>query len=259
MTIAPLAEKLGLNLLPDSLQTKFRVEELGGSEAAVSSLGESIRNESLSVKQIDSFIDQSLILVPASKRPELLEYLLCTKAGLLFAQGKTEEGLKEYDKALGVKELPSTWGLKGAALLQLERLDQAFEAFRKAHALREKYGPQRKSYLTDLFITWSTAALLVGLSGILEEDLTEAQNGVNEYLSVLGKATSEGLEGALGMLAAHASESPELQGAVEELDLMVRLLSIKNPFDRWRELTKEISKVWPEGVSAVDSIREQRK
>jgi len=40
---------------------------------------------------------------------------------------------------------------------------------------------------------------------------------------------------------------------------MVRLLSIKDPFDRWRELTKEISKVWPEGVSALDAIREQRE
>ncbi len=26
----------------------------------------------------------------------------------------------------------------------------------------------------------------------------------------------------------------------------------------WRALTEEISKVWPEGVSAVDAIREQR-
>ena len=95
MTIAPLAEKLGLSLLPNSLQTKFRVEELGSLDAASSSLVESIRDDTLSVKQIDSFIDQSLILVPASKRSDLLEYLLCTKAGLLFTEGKTEEGLKE--------------------------------------------------------------------------------------------------------------------------------------------------------------------
>ena len=50
----------------------------------------------------------------------------------------------------------------------------------------------------------------------------------------------------------------ELREALEELDLMVRLLSIKDPFDGWRALTKEISKVWPEDVSAVDAIREQR-
>ena len=61
-----------------------------------------------------------------------------------------------------------------------------------------------------------------------------------------------------------AQETPEtlpeeLQEALEELEVMVRLLSIKDPFDRWRELTKEISKVWPEGVSAVDAVREQRE
>ena len=50
----------------------------------------------------------------------------------------------------------------------------------------------------------------------------------------------------------------DLREALEELEVMVRLLSIKDPFDGWRALTKEISKVWPEGVSAVDAIREQR-
>ena len=39
---------------------------------------------------------------------------------------------------------------------------------------------------------------------------------------------------------------------------MVRLLSIKDPFEGWRELGKELSKVWPKDVSAVDAIREQR-
>jgi hypothetical protein len=38
----------------------------------------------------------------------------------------------------------------------------------------------------------------------------------------------------------------------------VRFLSIKDPIDGWRALTQEISKVWPEDVSAVDAIREQR-
>jgi hypothetical protein len=50
-----------------------------------------------------------------------------------------------------------------------------------------------------------------------------------------------------------------LQEAQEELGLAVRLLSIKDPFEGWRALTQEISKVWPEGVSAVDAIREQRE
>ena len=258
MTIAPLVEKLGLEPFPQPSQSKFRIAELGVLEAAASSLVKSIRNDTLTLNQIDSFIDNHLSLVPASKKQDVLEYLLCTKAGLLFVEGKSEAGLKEYDQALGIKEVPSTWALKGTALLQLERWDEAFEAYQKAHSLREDFGPQEQDYLTDLFATWSTAALLLGLSGILEEDLPEAQKGVREYLAVQDKATSEGLEASLGKLAAQEPVSIRLEAALEELELMVRLLSIKNPFDRWRELTKEISKVWPHDVSAVDAIREQR-
>ena len=59
-------------------------------------------------------------------------------------------------------------------------------------------------------------------------------------------------------LAVDETATANLKAALEELELMVRLLSIKDPFEGWRELSKEISKVWPKGVSAVDAIREQR-
>ena len=53
--------------------------------------------------------------------------------------------------------------------------------------------------------------------------------------------------------------SANLKAALDELELMVRLLSIEDPFEGWRELSKEVSKVWPRDVSAVDEIREQRE
>ena len=53
--------------------------------------------------------------------------------------------------------------------------------------------------------------------------------------------------------------SSNLKDAMDELKLMVRLLSIEDPFDRWREFLKEISEVWPKDVSAVDAIRGQRE
>ena len=60
-------------------------------------------------------------------------------------------------------------------------------------------------------------------------------------------------------LAVDETVSKDLKDAMEELKLMVRLLSIKDPFERWREFSKEISTVWPKDVSAVDAIREQRE
>ena len=170
-----------------------------------------------------------------------------------------EEALQLYDEALRFKEEPSTWALKATALLQMERIDEAFEAFEKAYLLREQFGLQRQGYLTDLFAVWSMAGLLQGLDGILQVDSRQAESGVKEYLSVVDKATTEDLLGAVSSLAVASPLPEELQEALEELDLMVRLLSIKDPFDRWRELAKEITKVWPEGLSAVDAVREQRE
>ena len=47
--------------------------------------------------------------------------------------------------------------------------------------------------------------------------------------------------------------------AFQELALFVNLMKIKDPFEGWRALGQEISKVWPEGHSAVKAIREMRK
>jgi tetratricopeptide (TPR) repeat protein len=181
------------------------------------------------------------------------------KAWLLRLQDRVEEGLGCYDEALNTKETPSTWALKGTALLQLERLDEAFQAFQRAYLLRENFGPQKQGCLKDLLQSWSTAAALRGLAGIRQQDLRELQKGVEEYLGVLDKAGVEDLgDAAKVYLKAEEAESHELQEVIEEWELAVRLLAIKNPFDRFRALSKEVSKVWPTGVSAVDAVREQR-
>lgn len=259
MTIAPLAEKLGLKIFPESLKSDFEAEELDAVEAASSSLVESIRDDTLSMGQIDSFVKDKIKLVPASIRDSLLEHLLRKKAWLLFLDGQEEKSLIEFDRALSIKGQPSTWALKGSALVQADRLDEAFEAFEKAHSLREQFGPQKQDHLVILFGGWSIAALLRGLFGILQEDIHEAKKGVDEYIGVLHKAKAENLEFAVLNLAVEEPVPEDFRAALEELELMVRLLSIKDPFEGWRELTKEISKVWPKGVSAVDAIREQRK
>ena len=158
-----------------------------------------------------------------------------------------------------MNEAPSTWTLKGTALLQMERLDEAFKGFEKAFSLRDNFGAQKQEYLKDLIVGWSTAALLRGLGGILGHDVDEAQKGVNEYLKLLEEARAENLQASVVNLAFEEPVDQELQEALVELELMVRLLTIKDPFEGWRALTKELAKVWPTGVSAVDAVREQRE
>jgi tetratricopeptide (TPR) repeat protein len=258
MPIAPLIEELGLKRVLEKLDKASTQEVPAGLRTLSARLVKSIKGGTVTVEEIDSLLGKAPQITL-----ELRAYLLSRKASLLCQQGRIEEGLRWYDEALKTKEIPSTWALKGAALLQLPRLDEAFQAFQKGYQLRENFGRQKQGYLEDLFKGWSTAALLRGLFGILEQDLREAQKGVEEYLSVLDKAKGEGLEGAVVApieigVAAKEPISQEYQEALEELELMVRLLSIKDPFEGWRALAKEISKVWPEGVSAVDAIREQR-
>jgi tetratricopeptide (TPR) repeat protein len=251
-----LIEDLGLKKPWEQLHEASGEEPrlVGALQAHSATLAKAIRDGTVTIRQIDKFIRQHPQLTPP-----LEVFLLDKKAWLLSHEGKLEEALRLYDEALRVDEEPVTWALKGAALLQLDRIDEAFHAFNQAYSLRAKFGPQKQGYLKDLLQGWSTAAALRGVFGILQHDSRELQKGVEEYLGVLDKARAENLgDAATVYLKAEDPASDELKEVIEEWELAVRLLSIKDPFDRFRALSKEVSKVWPEGVSAVDAVREQR-
>jgi tetratricopeptide (TPR) repeat protein len=219
-----------------------------------STLLKGIKEGTVTLDEVDAFLAKS-----PQVQPDLKEYLLSKKARLLLQQGSEEEALSYYDAAFRTKETPLTWALKGFALLELNRLDEAFHSFRQAYSLRENFGPQKQEYLKDLFQGWSKSARLRGLFGILRNDSRELQKGVEAYLEVLENSRKEGMAGAIGVLEAKEPVSEELKNALEELELAIRLLSIKNPFDRWRAFTKEISKVWPKDISAIEAISEQHE
>ena len=258
MTTTATYEKLGLSKPWEQLERVPTEEGLRDLVAESGILVKDLQQGTATVEEIDTFLRKAHKRKGRQLSPAIEEYLLCTKALLVAQQGHLEEAVRLYDDALKFKEEPSTWALKAAALLQMERLDEAFQAFEKAYSLREHFGLQRLAYLTDLFAAWSVAGLLQALNGILQVDSRKAERGVAEYLSVLDKATAEDLLGAVPSLAVESPIPEELREALEELDLMVRLLSIKDPFEGWRALTKEMTNVWPTGVSAVDAVREQR-
>jgi tetratricopeptide (TPR) repeat protein len=242
-------------------------------EQAQPDLAERIRSGTVTVEDIDSFLNSF-----PKVQPELKEYLLGKKGYLLFQEGKQEEGLRNYDYALATKETPSAWAMKGNALLQMERKEEALEAFQRAYELREHFGPQKPEYLKDLFWAWGTTAYFLGLDAVFEQDSTKLRKWVHQFLDIGEKARSAGLEGIPGKvvfrvpgtdtpgkvsgdtehtLIVYAHEA-ELRDALEELEVAIRLLSIKDPFQGLRAMSKELSKYWPEGLSAVDAIQEQR-
>lgn len=254
MVIASLSEQLGLRPPQEMLPESLGAEDLGDIEAASTSLAKALRDDTVTINQINGFLQTN-----PTFSPELRDRLLSKKAWLLSKEGRLAEALECYDEVLNEDEaIPSAWALKGAALLQLDRIDEAFEAFGNAYAHRQNFGVRKQQYLKDLIAGWSTSALVRGLFGILEQNIEEAQKGVEEYIALMERVRDENLEDLVVNLTVEQPASHEFKDALEELALMVRLLSIKDPFDGWRELGKEISKVWPKDVSAVDAIREQR-
>ena len=239
-------------------ETSERLEETSFKEhdhALFPELRNKIAEGTLTLEEVDYYLQRT-----TDNAQELKQYLLGKKAWLLLREGQGEQALRYYDEALKVNPIAaSTWAMKGAALLELNRPEEAFAAFEEAFVLRENFGPQKQGYLGDLFMGWSLASAILGLSGIAQNDSAAAAKGVQEYLSVVEKAESEDMpEAAAVILEAGEQAEPGVSEDIEEWKLMVELLSIKDPFEGLRALSKEISKYWPEGLSAVDAIREQR-
>lgn len=261
-------------ILPNESEQSCDQEQHGGLEALLAELRANIQDGTVTIAQIDSSIKSF-----PNISLDLQEFLIVKKADIYSLKGDKRQSLVHLDEALTLKETPATWAMKAITLLQLGQIFDAFEAFHKSYALKEYFGPLINDYLRDMFWAWSTSASLYGLDGVLLGDVAKLQKGVEEFLYVDEKAKTEGLEDSLGKLVyrepteeqpenslvrtsneliIYKHESAELRNALEELGLAVRLLSIKDPFEGWRELGKEISKVWPEGLSAVDAVREQR-
>ena len=121
--------------------------------------------------------------------------------------------------------------------------------------------PMVKEIKQDLYQRWAMPGIAQGLEGLLSSDISAFEKGAYKYIAVFDKAQQNGESSALQEILSKFKQSDQngnLRDTVEEFEVGVRLLSIKDPFEGWRALTKEISKVWPEGVSAVDAIGEQR-
>ena len=261
VTMTP-REALGITEPVLEPEKALTTEQLHTLDASPETLAKNIRDGSATVDEVESFL-QNRPKIPSKLKNLLMGFLLAKKAGLLLRENRAEEAFQCAEQALIHDDgSPVIWLAKGAALLRLERFEVAAHSFETAFSSRKRFGLQLDQYLPTLFKSWSGCALLHGLSGILRQDVATAQRGVAEYLRVLDAAKAEDLESALVAPIGRATEDsvpPELQAALEELELMVRLLSIKDPFDRWREFSKEISTVWPKDVSAIDAIREQRE
>ena len=256
-----LKENLGLNAALEELEQTFTEQDSATLEVSSTALGGRLREGTATLEEVENFL-QEVPKIPSKLKPQLQQFLRLKKGWLLIKIGRAEEALQQSQEVLRINQkAPTAWALKASALLQLERFDEACQAFQQAYLKSKSLHGQEPAYLTAILKGWSGCSLLWGLRGILQTDLKDARAGVQEYLSTVDQAVAENLGNAVMVpLGKRDSDSipEEIQAGIEELEVMVRLLSIKDPFEGWRELGKELSKVWPKDVSALDAIREQR-
>ncbi len=282
---ALLGSLLAVQQVWERLEKVAVQEQRPGRGTVPQLLARRIREGTATLEELDSFLNTAHHASPVQRQP-----LLVLKAGLLYKQDRYEEALKCCNEALAHGEYHFARILKGTLLLQTQRFDEALQSYQTAYTRPNNLGAaKRRDFLRVLFWVWSMAALVRGLDGVLKQNPSELQLGVQEYLEILDKARGKGLGDSSAQLpfqedirvrfsenlpdaldkeyAAKGQPVPEgaieqahqlLRDALDELELAVRLLSIKDPFEGWRALSHEISKVWPAGVSAVDAIREQR-
>jgi hypothetical protein len=115
--------------------------------------------------------------------------------------------------------------------------------------------------LANLYGGWALAGIGQALVGLATADLKAFEDGGQAVITVLKAAQKAGYENAVLIEIDVNGQDvpPEVRPLMEELRIYVRLMSIEDPFEGWKALGEEISKVWPKGLSAVDAIREQRR
>ena len=256
-----LRETFGLDTALEELEQAFIEQHSATLEAASDTLGERLKTYEATLEEVESFLEEAPH-TPSELQPQLLQFLRLKKGWVLIKIGRAEEALLQSQEVLTINnQAPSAWTLKASALLQLERFEEACHAFRQAYLNNKSPNDQKQRNLQVIFKGWSGCSLLWGLRGIVQQDLMDARAGVQEYIAMSDRAVTENLGNAVMVPLGEKSRDSvpeEIQASIEELEVMIRLLSIKDPFEGWRELGKELSKVWPKDVSAVDAIREQR-
>jgi len=204
------------------------------------------------VKEALSAIDQALQLQP--------EYRDAwhNRAAALGELGRYEEALQALNEALRLSpDYAQGWYNKGVALEKLGRFEEARQAWKQALALKDQLADQGAKVYLNL------GALLVveGLRHVQTRALEEAEETAREFIGLRRRAKDKRMgkvmDEAINEVKAELSRK-ELK-LFDEFQLMLTILSIEDPTERWKALAEKISEKWPRGLSAVEAIRKERE
>lgn len=130
--------------------------------------------------------------------------------------------------------------------------------------LEAAFKRRRSASLEEVRHTYASAAelcLRFGISALKRRWLPDLESATKAFIKWRDRTRRD------KHLAAFKQAVEEVKNGLPKEDMEtfedfmvgVRLMSIRDPFKAWKAVGKEISKHWPEGVSAVDAVREQRR
>ena len=149
--------------------------------------------------------------------------------------------------------------LEAASLVALGQATDAVAVYEQLNPPPPNAAPVEKQ---TFYQGWARSVMAAGVVAAQEARLSEMESMAHKLIALKDEAQQQGtdeVEKELQELKAAAQHDTTLEVAIEEFMLLVRLLSIEDPWEAWDALSEEVSKRWPEGVSAVDAVREQRR
>lgn len=185
-----------------------------------------------------------------------------SKSVILLAQHNLDQALVAVQQALAYNEDDAgIWLISGVTLAWLGEYAEAQRSFHTAFSLKDgsSNGP------TFLYKAWATSTLALGVKALMSQDLSTFEQAGYGYIDIWEKAQQENVgqvvEEALTafQLYLRKQRNRKYLMALEELELFIDLMKIKDPFEGWRALGRAISKRWPKGLSAVQAVREMRR
>ena len=238
--------------------------ELGQSKEALACFDEAIRlkpdyaeawnNKGAALGKLGQFKEALACFDEAVKlKPDDGE-AWCNKGAALYELGQHKEALACFDEAIKLKpDDGEAWYNKGVTLGKLGQSKEALACFNEAIKL--------KPDVAEAWYNKGESLQILGLESVRARDMTGAEERALELIQLKSEAEKDGMAQVVDEALREFREGlPKRQLKLfEEFELMLTILSIEDPLERWKTLAREIGKNWPKGVSAVQAIREERE
>lgn len=177
------------------------------------------------------------------------------KGNTLYNLQRYEDAFNSFNKALELYPNSGiSWRNKGFTLLRLLRFEEATKTFEQAYNFPQTIGDDKG----QLYMGWSYALLYGALQAQLAKDLDMVEYWADYWGDVKERAKEAGFDSVMEeIMSSFMAKLPEKKlRAFSKIERKLR--HMEDPLYRLRALRDSISRKWPEGLSAVEAIREER-